>query len=99
MKQYTLTWAEQANYKHPHPERTARKTGRGLSCNDTFQIWNSASAMLVSVRMQESRASTSYDWRPIDRKLAERHERIERYLKIRKLRKEKETAVTETTIP
>ena len=86
MKKYTLSWAEQTNYNHPHPERTARKSGRGLSCNDTFQVWNSASAMLTSIRMQEKRASSSYDWRPIDRKLAERYERIEKYLKIRKLR-------------
>ena len=98
MKTYTLSWAQQSNYKHPHPERTAKKAGRGLGADDTFQVWNSASAMLMSIRMQESRASTSYDWRPVERKLAERHERIEHYLKIRKLRKEKETVVTETTI-
>ena len=54
MKRYKLTFGDSIRYRHPHPERTARKTA-GDGWDIIYQVWNSRKAMALSIRMQEKR--------------------------------------------
>lgn len=65
MKRYSMPFGRALDFEHPHPERTAVRTGSGAFSDNTYQVWPSREAMARSVRMQQSRASRADDWRPI----------------------------------
>lgn len=65
MKSYSLSFGQSIGYKHPAPERTAKRMGSRLGDPDTFQVWTNRVAMARSIRMQQNRAPKSSDWRPL----------------------------------
>lgn len=48
-----------------HPERTAKKSGPGVFADYTLQVWPNRESMVRSIRMQERRAASPYDWKAI----------------------------------
>lgn len=64
MKTYTMSFADACQHKPDHPERTAKRSGTGLNFDVTFQVWPNRPSMARSIRMQQTRASNSRDWRP-----------------------------------
>ena len=65
MKTYTLPLGRMNEAEHEHPERTARKQGSGMFPDYIFQVWPDRAAMARSIRMQERRSPTQYDWKAI----------------------------------
>ena len=65
MKTYLLCLGQEIGYGHQHPERTAKKAGRGIFSDDTFQVWPNRKAMAKSIRMQQKRAPHNQDWKPL----------------------------------
>jgi len=65
MKHYTLSIGQSIGYQHPHPDRTAVKSGRGVFSDNIYQVWSNRKAMARSIRMQQRRARRSDDWRPL----------------------------------
>ncbi len=63
MKKYTMSFAAAMDHSPTHPERTARKSGSGMSFDVTFQVWTNRSALAKTIRMQERRESRQGDWR------------------------------------
>lgn len=64
MKNYTMSGAAANEHKPASPERTARRTLRGvLNFDVTFQVWTNRKAMARSIRMQE-RGQPVADWKP-----------------------------------
>lgn len=59
-KQYRMSFAQANEHRPEHPERTARRHGRGLDFDVTFQVWTNRKAMARSIRMQQKRGET--DW-------------------------------------
>jgi hypothetical protein len=65
MKTYVLSIGQSVGYKHPAPERTAYKAGRGTFADNTYKIWPSREAMAHTIRMQERRERLPGDWHPL----------------------------------
>ena len=66
MKRYKLSFGQAIEYVHEAPDRTAQKSSAsGLDGDVRFQVWPSRGAMARSIRMQQSRAPRSDDWRPL----------------------------------
>lgn len=65
MKKVSMPVGRSIGYKPEHPERTARKAGKGYDGLITFQTWNSREAMARSIRMQQSRAPKPDDWKAV----------------------------------
>jgi hypothetical protein len=65
MKRKTMSFGQSLEYTPPHPERTARKSGRGLNFDVTFQEWPNRASMAKTIRMQQQRASQTDDWRAV----------------------------------
>jgi hypothetical protein len=64
MKKYTLSGADSMTHSPQHPERTAHKAaGGGLNFDRVYQVWPNRESMARSIRMQQSRAPHSGDWR------------------------------------
>ncbi len=63
MKKVSMPFGRSVGYQPEHPERTARKTGRGFDGLVTFQTWPNRESMARSIRMQQSRAPKSDDWK------------------------------------
>lgn len=64
-KTYTLCLGQQMGYQHPAPERTAKRQGQGMFADDVFQIWPNRASMAKSIRMQQRRAPSRFDWHPL----------------------------------
>ena len=62
MKKYSLSLGQAMDYKHPHPERTARRSGYGTFADNVYQVWSNRKAMARSIRMQQRRAPGNNDW-------------------------------------
>ena len=62
MKQYKLSLGQAMGYAHPHPERTARRSGYGMFADSVYQVWTNRKAMARSIRMQEKRETRNQDW-------------------------------------
>lgn len=63
MKKYYLSLGQSIGYQHPHPERTAKRSGPGIFSDDTYQVWSNREAVARSIRMQERGAKPSmYRW-------------------------------------
>lgn len=67
MKKYTLSFADSINHKPEHPERTARKNGRGMNFDVTYQVWPNRAAMLKTIDMQDRREHRPDDWKAVQR--------------------------------
>lgn len=65
MKRYSLCFGRQLGYVHPHPERTAKKSGNGVFSDDIFQIWPNRASMAKSIRMQQSGPPRHDHWRAL----------------------------------
>lgn len=65
MKTYKMSAAAAMGHEPEHPERTARKSGRGLDFDVTFQVWPNRPSMARSIRMQERRAPKQGDWKAV----------------------------------
>ena len=65
MKKYTLCLGQQVGYRHPAPERTAKRSGVGIFSDDTFQVWPNRESMARSIRMQERSADNRFRWRAL----------------------------------
>lgn len=65
MKRYSLNLGQAIEYTHEHPERTAVKSGAGIFADNVYQVWTNRRAMARSVRMQQRRAPSNGDWRPL----------------------------------
>lgn len=70
MKRYTMTFAAAMTHTPDHPERTARKNGKGMNFDVTFQVWPSRAAMLKTIELQEKRESRQDDWKPVAKRVA-----------------------------
>ena len=64
-KQVKMPFGRTLDYKPPHPDRTARKSLPGHFGEVVFQTWPSRAAMARSIRMQQSRAPKSDDWKAV----------------------------------
>jgi len=62
MKTYSLSLGQSIGYEHPHPERTARRSGHGMFADSVYQVWSNRKAMARSIRMQQRRATRNQDW-------------------------------------
>ncbi len=65
MKTYSLCLGQSINYPHPHPERTAKRSGAGIFSDDVYKVWPSRKAMALTIRMQQKREPRPGDWRPL----------------------------------
>ena len=63
MKKYTMSFGQACEHKPEHPERTARKSGKGMNFDVTFQVWPSRQAMLKTLEMQGKRDYRAGDWK------------------------------------
>lgn len=63
MKRYQMTFVASLAHTPEHPERTARKSGRGMNFDYTYQVWPNRASMARSIRMQGRRESRQDDWR------------------------------------
>ena len=63
MRTYKLSFGESIGYKHPHPERTAR---RSLEWDTQYQVWPNRASMITSIRMQRKAAPSPRDWRALE---------------------------------
>lgn len=64
MKRYVLSFADSVNHVPEHPERTAKRSGKGMNFDVTWQVWPSREAMLKTVQMQQRREPRPDDWHP-----------------------------------
>ena len=64
MKRYSLSFAQSIEHKPDYPDRTAKRTS---GWDVAYQVWPSRGAMAKSIRMQQSRAPRSDDWRAVVR--------------------------------
>ena len=62
MQRYSLSLGQSIGYKHPHPERTARRAGYGMFADSVYQVWSNRKAMARSIRMQQDRGPGHNDW-------------------------------------
>lgn len=65
MKRYTMSFADSCTHKPVNPERTARKSGTGMSFDVTFQVWPNRASLARSIRMQERREHRTGDWKAV----------------------------------
>jgi hypothetical protein len=63
MKRYTMSFGASIEHKPEHPERTARKNGKGLNLDVTFQVWPNRASMVKSIRMQERGELKQDNWK------------------------------------
>jgi hypothetical protein len=52
---------------HPHPERTAYRSGVGVFSEFEFKIWASRAAMLQACAMSEKGVDSRYYWKPLQK--------------------------------
>ena len=65
MRKYTLSLGQSIDYKHPHPERTAVKSGTGVFSDNIYQIWPNRKSMAKSIRMQQRSPHHPSHWRAL----------------------------------
>ncbi len=70
MKRYTMSFAAAMTHTPEYPERTARKNGKGMNFDVTFQVWPNRAAMLKTIELQEKRESRQDDWKPVVKRVA-----------------------------
>jgi len=68
MKRYTMSFADSISHVPEHPERTAKKQGRGMNFDVTYQVWPNRAAMMKTIDMQERRESRQDDWKPVQKR-------------------------------
>jgi hypothetical protein len=68
MKRYTMSFADSISHVPEHPERTAKKQGRGMNFDVTYQVWPNRAAMMKTIDMQERRGSRQDDWKPVQKR-------------------------------
>jgi len=64
MKTYSMSFAAACSHTPQFPERTAKRSGRGLNFDVIFKVWPARGPMARSIRMQQKRETRSDDWRP-----------------------------------
>lgn len=67
MKRETMSFGRSIEYRrnHPHKDRTAVKSAGAGGFDVTFGTWTNRAAMAKTIRMQQTRASESTDWRAL----------------------------------
>ena len=65
MKRYTVPVGRMGDYPHPHPERTAWRSGVGIFADNFCQVWPSRGAMLQACKMSER--GTRERWYPLQK--------------------------------
>lgn len=61
-RNYTMSFAEANAHVPANPERTTRRSGRGLNFDVTFKVWPSRDVMARAIRKQEMRPGSPDDW-------------------------------------
>lgn len=65
MKTYTMSFAASREHVPEHPERTAKKNGKGMNFDVTFGVFPNRPAMLKTIDMQGKRERRQDDWKAV----------------------------------
>ena len=60
---WRMPFGRRLEFKIPHPERTAERSGYGIGADVELKQWPSRSGMAKAIRLQQQRAPRSDDWR------------------------------------